>query len=239
MTQTWAASTATSAWLQGTLVENGGRDGNRVWCHWGLEDGGTNAAAWAFTYAFGTNSDPTPKAYSNQATGLAPDRCYYSSYQRDHSVGGRGFPYWTRPARTFVTGQVGIEATDADASEAGPDTGTFTVSRPASATNGPLTVYYTVSGTASNGVDYAWLSGSVTIPEGSPSATITVTPIPDRLRDEPDETVTLTLVPGPFLPGAPAVATVTIANDPRGRDGACGRGRAGSGRGRKDVGHGV
>ena len=59
-------------------------------------------------------------------------------------------------------GAVTLEATDPGASEVGPDTGTFTVTRPSTATNAPLTVYYSVCGTASNGMDYQTLSGSVT-----------------------------------------------------------------------------
>ena len=208
--------TATSAWLHGTLEEAGAVTSTVAWAHWGLEDGGTNASAWAFTYAFGTNSEPTPRAYSNHVTGLTPDRYYFSSYHATTLRDGEELTYWTRPPRAFVTGEVRIEATDPDASEAGPDTGTFTVTRPVTATNGPLTVYYTVGGTASNGVDYAWLGGSVVLSAGASSATITVTPLRDRLRDEGDETVTLTLAPGGYLIGAPNSAAVTIADDPEG-----------------------
>ena len=44
------------------------------------------------------------------------------------------------------------------------------------ATTSPLTVHYTVSGTAANGVDYTMLPGTVTIPAGQTNATIMVTP---------------------------------------------------------------
>ena len=86
---------------------------------------------------------------------------------------------------------VSIVATDAVAAEAGLDTGTFTVSRDG-ITTAPLTVNYTVSGTATNGVDYQLLSGSLTIPAGQASATIVVTPIDDSLF-EGNETVIVTL----------------------------------------------
>ena len=46
----------------------------------------------------------------------------------------------------------------------------------------PLTVKYSIGGTASNGVDYTKLSGEVTIPAGSPFARIIVHPI-----DDPDD----------------------------------------------------
>src|SRR4051812_17201504 len=50
------------------------------------------------------------------------------------------------------------------------------------------TVTYTVSGTATAGVDYYALSGSVTIPQGQSGALIWVTPIQDSLL-EGNETV--------------------------------------------------
>ena len=62
---------------------------------------------------------------------------------------------------------------------------------------GDLTVRYSVSGTASNGVDYETLPGVVTIPAGSPRATIIVTPIADGIP-EPVESVGLTLQPPPL-----------------------------------------
>src|SRR5688500_16045839 len=74
---------------------------------------------------------------------------------------------------------VTIRATDPNAAEKPatsiPDTGTFTVYR----SNTPslvnaLTVYYSISGTATNGVDYTTLTGKVTIPAGASSAPIVV-----------------------------------------------------------------
>src|SRR5262245_59838474 len=87
---------------------------------------------------------------------------------------------------------VSIVATDANAAEAGLDPGTFTVTR-TGATTAALTVSYTVAGTATAGSDYVALSGSLIIPLGSSSATITVTPIDDLLVEGPESViVTLT-----------------------------------------------
>ncbi|PYJ03502.1 MAG: hypothetical protein DME25_12075, partial [Verrucomicrobia bacterium] len=94
---------------------------------------------------------------------------------------------------TTVLPLVSIAATDSSASETGPDPGLFTVSR-AGGTTGALTVNYNLGGTASNGVDYVALAGSVTIPDGSVSATITVTPVDDSVV-EPTETIIATLAP--------------------------------------------
>jgi hypothetical protein len=57
-----------------------------------------------------------------------------------------------------------------------------------------LTVYYTISGTASNGVDYAILSGTIDFPAGDYDTNLDITPLADNLP-EGVETVTLTLVP--------------------------------------------
>src|SRR5206468_7329920 len=91
---------------------------------------------------------------------------------------------------------ISISASDATAAESGSpasNTGTFTVSRPGGAVNdGAVTVTYSISGTAGNGTDYATLSGSVTIPNGSASVDIVVQPVDDALVED-IETVTLTL----------------------------------------------
>ena len=104
---------------------------------------------------------------------------------------------------------VTVIATDSSASEAGPDAGTFTVSRSGS-TAQALTVYYTRTGTAQNGVDYETLPGSVTIPTGASSTTVTVTPIDDN-QLEGDETVVVTLsFSTGYTVGSPGSATVVI-----------------------------
>jgi len=87
---------------------------------------------------------------------------------------------------------VTVAAIDASAAEAGPDPGTYRFSR-TGATTDPLTVAYTVGGTASNGTDYTpTLTGTITIAAGAASADITITPVDDP-DSEGAETVTLTL----------------------------------------------
>src|SRR5439155_7167503 len=71
-----------------------------------------------------------------------------------------------------------VTASDANAAEASQDPGVFTVTRNKSK-NAPLTVTYTLGGSATNGIDYNTLSRSVTIPAGSTTATVTVTPVDD------------------------------------------------------------
>jgi hypothetical protein len=111
------------------------------------------------------------------------------------------------PAEPEVT----IQATDSEATEAG-DTGVFTVSRTGS-TTASLDVFYTVTGTATNGTDYTILAGSITIPAGQASAEIVVGPIDDMAVEGP-ETVALTLVDAAgYSVGTANTATVDIADN--------------------------
>jgi Calx-beta domain len=106
---------------------------------------------------------------------------------------------------------VTIEATDATAAEPA-NSGTFTVTRTGS-TTASLDVFYTVTGDATNGTDYTALAGSITIPAGQSTATITVSPIDDP-DAETDEEVTLTLVDvAGYTVGTANSGTVTIADD--------------------------
>lgn len=111
-----------------------------------------------------------------------------------------------------ATPAITLDASDPNATEAGPTTGTATVIRTGS-TASALTVSYTISGTAGNGSDYSTLSGSVTIPAGLASTPITVTPIDDAVL-ESAETVTITLASGAgYAIGSPSTATVTITDN--------------------------
>ena len=96
-------------------------------------------------------------------------------------------------------------------SETGPTPGTFYFSR--TGTAGALTVNYSISGTATNGVDYTSLSGSVIIPDTQSGINLVMTPIND-VTVEGTETVTLTVLPGTgYGPDRPASATFEIADN--------------------------
>jgi len=106
---------------------------------------------------------------------------------------------------------VNISVSDGTASETGADPGVFTISRMGPTTSA-LTVFYTASGSATHGADYSALSGHVTIPAGSTSATITILPIDDTLFEGP-ESVTLNLAADPDYTIGLDQATVTIVDD--------------------------
>ncbi len=107
---------------------------------------------------------------------------------------------------------VTIVASDSTATEVGLTTGQFTITR-TGVTASPLTVYFTVSGTATSGSDYEAIGTTVTIPASASSAAITVTPIDDSLI-EANETVVLTLnADASYAIGSTGSATVTIISD--------------------------
>ncbi len=100
---------------------------------------------------------------------------------------------------------------------------TYTFTR-SGTTSGASTVNFSVAGTADDATDYvlsgsgvsynaAAYTGTVTILDGSSTATVTVDPSADGVV-EPNETVVLTVTPGTgYTVGSPGVATGTILND--------------------------
>ena len=130
------------------------------------------------------------------------------------SDGAGGTATDTVVVHVFTPATVTVTASDANASETGPDAGSFTFTRTGS-TAAPLVVPYSVGGTASGGSDYAALSGSVTIAAGQASAIVVVAPVNDT-ESEAAETVSVSLqANAAYSVGSPAAATVTIADNDR------------------------
>ena len=118
------------------------------------------------------------------------------------------------------TATVSITASDASGSEPGADDGQFTVTLGhGQAPPGGLEVTFTVSGTATAGVDYVAFGGSVTILAGQASATIPVN-VQDDSVVELVESVIVTLTGtnnlGATIDPVNPSATVTIADDDTG-----------------------
>ena len=197
--------TPSSAALNGYVLSTGSAD-TVVTVYWGTTDGGTNGPlTWQNTNVFPGIQVPGPVSTN---VPVDSNTLYYYRYHATNIGGGVFAP--NGPVVFFV-GEVNVLATDSNASEVNLDPGVFTVSRPAAATNGLVTVFYTVGGTASNGVDCDLLSGQVTMAVGESNATITVTPIADALVEGP-ETVLVTLSGDAYLIGGSNAATVTIAD---------------------------
>lgn len=111
---------------------------------------------------------------------------------------------------TLVT----LNAADPTAHEAGLGTATFRVTRGGNLSQ-PLTVNYSVGGTASAVTDYNALSGSVTFPANENTAFITITPRDDATV-EASETVNVTLQPGAgysLISSAVSTGSVSIVSD--------------------------
>ena len=106
----------------------------------------------------------------------------------------------------IFNGPVSVEVT-ANATPTTP--GVFTVSRPAAdgATNMPLTVAFTLSGTAVAGTHYLPIPETVTIPAGAASATVEVATLAQVTAAT---SLTLSLSGDNHLPGNPDAATMAV-----------------------------
>jgi hypothetical protein len=91
---------------------------------------------------------------------------------------------------------VSVSTVASDSFSENGGTGKFWISRTGS-TTGALTVNYTLSGTATAGVDYQAVSSAVTVPAGQSGVAVSITAINDALA-EGTETVVLTLAPGSY-----------------------------------------
>ncbi len=107
--------------------------------------------------------------------------------------------------------KVNVTVSDKSAVEPGKNKGAFKFTRDADF--GPLTVFYTVGGTAKPGVDYVALSGKVNFPEGVKTKIVQVTVKDDSIKDA-GETVKVVLVDRlTYDLGKPKTATITIKDD--------------------------
>lgn len=157
-------------------------------------------------------------AYSLSARARDDRGAYGSAASISIRVGTNNTPGPTN-GPTVVT----IVARDAFASEGTSSIGmsnpaVFVVSR-TGATNLSLTVGLGIGGTAVNGVDYAQIAQTVSIPAGRRSARVVIQPVDDRVA-EPVETVVLTLLPnvaagvvGSYVIGTPGRAAATISDN--------------------------
>lgn len=206
---------ATAACFNGHLFD-AGTTPTTVKLFWGMSNGGMAFGAWDQTNVWTADYWADGSHPTAPVTFPTPDRMYYYTFYATNS-GGEAWAL--NGVQTLLGGEVSIAAGD-QASEVGPVDGSFTISRPAGAGNGALTVSYgmdeTVANTASNGIDYSALSGSVVLPEGVASTTLAVRVVVDYgdSTAEPEETVKINLLPGAYAIASPGTAQITIANDP-------------------------
>ena len=121
------------------------------------------------------------------------------------------------PSSAVVTIQdndqlVWIDASDFRAAKYRSDPGQFTFSR-FGTTNTAVTIAYTISGTASNGLDYAAITNFMVLPAGQTTVTLPILPLHNGIVKGP-VTVTLTLLAATnYYLGTPVSGTVTIDDD--------------------------
>lgn len=152
-------------------------------------------------------------------TGVGPGNCTIVAKATDErgAVGSSGaIAIEVHTPETLPIVQV--IAPDRLAVEATNDYGYFVITRSGSMESA-LTVYYELSGSASNGVDYTLLPGYAVIPEGESSVTITVEALADDLVENM-ERVYLRVVapdcsaypppPGCYVVGESNIASVVI-----------------------------
>lgn len=158
-----------------------------------------------------TSSAPYQISWSNVAVGT------YTILAK--ATDNEGRQTTSNPISLFVTPPpvaptVTIAATDAEGGEFGSDKSlAFTVTRDGSLTV-PLTVSYSVQGTATQGADYSTLSGTIEIPKDSASAVVPVSILADSIP-EGDETIVISLATdSAYTIGAQSFATGTIKDRP-------------------------
>src|ERR1700722_13504368 len=149
-------------------------------------DTGSNFVHFAGIYENGTRIaffliDPGPRDYDlTYDWSNVPPGTYGLTVAVTNTIG----QYAISPAVSITVASnspvpvVTIVATDPIASVGG-DPGAFTVYRTGGNISNSIVAFYAISGTASNGVDYAAIPNTVTIPAGSNSAQIAVQPIID------------------------------------------------------------
>lgn len=157
--------------------------------------------------------------YNDTAAG-DPLICWYTFARPFNLTSGNTFPFdfdGINGALNFVPGNAGsgsvtVAVAPSSVLEDGTSNLIFTFTRTGIVT-APLTINYTVGGTAVSGTDYATIGTTATFGSGSTTATVAVNPATDATT-ESDETVTLTVAPGSgYVVGSPSSATGTIEDD--------------------------
>ncbi|RYD30644.1 MAG: DUF1800 family protein, partial [Verrucomicrobiaceae bacterium] len=109
-----------------------------------------------------------------------------------------------------LTNVITVVAADSSLSEDWPDPGRFVIRR--SGNLDALTISFTLSGTATSGMDYVTPAGTVVLPFGAEEVAVSVTPLNDS-DVEGVETITLTLGNSvPYQVGSASSATLNLSD---------------------------
>lgn len=169
------------------------------------------------TYADLVNMAVAPDWMKEESVAGAASSGWANGYSSDTYVNGidTGFSTlaggrygaWPPPGKSTVTIRAGFGAAEPN------HNGGFTVTRTGGSWYKPLTVYYSIRGTATNGTDYTFLSGSVVIPAQRNLAFIPVNVIDDMEVEGPESVTVALLWNANYNIGSPNGGTVTIADD--------------------------
>ncbi len=190
------------ATLNGALFATG-RSDTAVAVYWGPSDQTTNAALWANTNVFAVPA--LVGAFSTNVTFPSTEQMYYYRY---YAINGGG-NFWTPSAVRFLAGYVNFGLQSDTSYEQTLNALTVTVTRASTATNGDLTVFYTVGGTAVSGVNFTPLSGSAVIPDGATQTNIIVQQLYTSAQ-EGNTTIQLSLSASNYLVGASNTVTLNL-----------------------------
>jgi Ca2+-binding RTX toxin-like protein len=179
---------------------------------------GTLPAGKSVTIKFDVTVDNPYLGATNQVSnqGTVSGANFANKLTDDPDFGGAADPTLT----TIDQPDVSVAVSPASVLEDGAGNLVYTFTREGS-TAAALTVNFSVGGTATFNTDYTQTgaatfnatSGTVVIPVGSSTATVTLDPTTDTTV-EPNETAILTVIAGTSYDiGAPAAATGTITND--------------------------
>jgi len=170
----------------------------------GQTNGGDDFGAWDIVKDYGdTPGGPFSLLFDN----LDPDRGYYFSAAATNGVDTAA---WSVPG-TFITG---VASVGAPADFYKFDSGLLVFTRPGTASNVPLTVTYTVDGTAQPGMHYVPLPGYVFFPEGVSVVQQPITAINTAFNGH--KTVEVTLLGGNCLTNATSTCSFQILDNEAG-----------------------
>ena len=196
-----AVSSSTTATLSGEVFNTEGTARN-VCVVYGTAAEGDDPSAWTGSTAEASRGDG---AFSVTVTELASGTEYRAAFRM--AVGNDTYAY-SVPV-FFTTSAIGIE-TPGDIYESDPSAKSIVFTRSSTASTLPLTISYSLGGTAVAGTDYAEVSGTATFAAGQTTATVAFTPI-DNEEDDGERTVVVTVLPGAYVSGAEA--SFSILND--------------------------
>ena len=166
-----------------------------------------NGSAWVKVLRTNLNAGSTAKVIVRNDGTVSGAYCIANGVQWQ-PVG------FSIPAPPVTSPIVEVVASDAAGCEFGGDGARFAIVR-SSAQNLPaVTVNYTVTGTATPGVDYAALPGSITLAAGALATNVLITPLGGNLPND-QVTVTLNLLPATnYAFSSLTNATITIRDHP-------------------------